>query len=133
MLYLAGLKDDYVMDGRVLTELLGGAGHPAGLQQLTTLGACYKQLNASVGTFGTDTLLASSAALAGGSGGNDTAYVSTIASLTSLAERRDPLATTIKNELDQAEFHATLPGRAAVQAQLDGCRKLLEEAAALAT
>lgn len=60
MLSAVGLSDDYVMDGRVITEVLHGNGQ---LKQTADLGACYKQLNASVGTFGTDTLLASTAAL----------------------------------------------------------------------
>ena len=71
MLYLAGLTDDYVMDGRVITQLFNGNG---GLKQTEALGGCYKQLNASVGQFGTATLVASTAALASGSGSDDTKY-----------------------------------------------------------
>ena len=50
-----------VMDGRVITEITNGG---VQLKQAAELGACYKQLNASVGTFGTDTLVAATAALA---------------------------------------------------------------------
>ena len=68
LLHLAGLEDDYLMDGRVITEVTRGGGR---LQQTVELGACYKQLDASVGQFGTDTLVASTAALASGSDSQD--------------------------------------------------------------
>ncbi|MDX6201380.1 MAG: hypothetical protein QOJ83_880, partial [Frankiales bacterium] len=129
MLRLAGLADDYVMDGRVITEILS---HDGDLGRVATLGGCYKQLNASVGAFGTDTLVASTRALAGGSAADDSAYTATDAALSSLGDRRDALASTIKGELDQAEFHdAELSGRV-VSRQLDSCQALLAQASALA-
>jgi hypothetical protein len=129
MLYVSGLADDYVMDGRVITEILRGNGR---LQQTATLGACYKQLNASVGTFGTDTLLASTAALAGGSSSNDHAFTATTAALTSLADRRDALASLVKQFLDGVEFHGVQPDHKKIGTQLASCRRLLGDAAALA-
>jgi hypothetical protein len=129
MLSVVGLTDDYVMDGRVITQVLNGNGQ---LGQTADLGACYKQLNASVGTFGTDTLLASTAALASGSGGNDSTFTNTNTALGSLADRRDALATDIKNNLDGVEFHGAHPDNRAISAQLDSCRKLIGDAAALA-
>jgi hypothetical protein len=129
MLRLAGLADDYVMDGRVITEILS---HDGDLGRVATLGGCYKQLNASVGAFGTDTLVASTRALASGSAADDSAYTATDAALSSLGDRRDALASTIKGELDQAEFHdATLSARV-VSRQLDSCQALLAQASALA-
>jgi hypothetical protein len=129
MLSLLGLTDDYVMDGRVITEVLQ---HPGGLQKTAALAACYKQLNASVGTFGSDTLQASTAALASGSASDDSLYTATAASLLSLAGSRDTLATTIKNELDGAEFHGSTPSNSTVKQQLGDCQQLLGQAAALA-
>jgi hypothetical protein len=132
MLHLTGLTDDYVMDGRVISEILGGNGNGR-LQQLAALGACYKQLNASVGSFGSNTLVASTSALGSGSATSDGSYVNTTASLSSLADRRDRLATQIKNELDGAEFHGSFPSNATVGSQLGSCQDLLKQAAALAT
>jgi hypothetical protein len=129
MLYLAGLHDDYVMDGRVITQLVRGAGR---LSRTTDLGSCYKQLNASVGEFGTDTLVAATAAQESGSAGDDSRWTSTDQALSSLADRRDALATDIKDRLDAAEFHGALPDPPAEARDLGECRSMLSEAAALA-
>jgi hypothetical protein len=129
MLYVSGLADDYVMDGRVITEILRGN---SPVQETAQLGACYKQLNASVGTFGTDTLLASTAAMARGSSSNDHTFTATTAHLTSLAKRRDALATDVKQLLDGVEFHGVQPNQKRIDVQLASCRRLLGDAAALA-
>ena len=129
VLWLLGIKDDYTMDGRVMTEILS---RPGNLNKLTNLGACYKQLNASVGSFGADTLTASTAALASGSSANDALYTNTTSALTSLADQRDAQATTIKNELNGAEFGGIIPSNGTVNSQLAGCQNLLKQAAALA-
>ena len=84
MLHLVGLADDYVMDGRVISQILSHAGQ---LRQFQALGDCYKQLNASVGRFGTDTLVASTKALASGSSTDDSAYTATDAALSWLGDR----------------------------------------------
>ena len=86
MLFVAGLTDDYVMDGRVITQLFNGNG---GLKQTEALGACYKQLNGSVGQFGTSTLVASTAALASGSNSDDTKYADIDGKLSTLGSQRD--------------------------------------------
>ncbi|MDQ1541170.1 MAG: hypothetical protein QOH29_1896 [Actinomycetota bacterium] len=129
ILYLAGIVDDYVFDGRVITELLRRDG---GLNRTQELGDCYKQLNASVGTFGSDTLVAATKALATGSSSDDAAYISTDAALSTLGSQRDTLATSIKNLLDQAEFHGAHPDAHTVSAQLQSCTNLLHQAAGLA-
>jgi hypothetical protein len=129
MLHLTGLADDYVMDGRVLTEILR---NPGGLRRVTELGQCYKQVNASVGEFGTDTLVASTRALAGGSAADDSAYTATEARLSSLADRRDAFAQTVKEQLDAVEFHGATLSRRYVDAQLGVCGALLKEAHRLA-
>ena len=105
---------------------------PGRLQPDRGSGACYKQLNASVGEFGTDTLVAATAALASGSAGDDSRWTSTDQALSSLADRRDALATDIKNRLDAAEFHGALPDPQAEARDLGECRSMLTEAAALA-
>lgn len=52
---LAGLHDDYQSDGRVITEILASPRHTRNSASLVALGQCYKQLNSSVGQFGTST------------------------------------------------------------------------------
>ena len=77
MLALLGLKDSYVTDGRVLTEILKGNALPKSLEKnkatVEKLGAVYKQIMASFGQFSMDTLTASTGALASNSAG-DTTY-----------------------------------------------------------
>jgi hypothetical protein len=129
LLHLAGLVDDYVMDGRVITEITRGDGR---LQQTAELGACYKQLNASVGQFGTDTLVASTAALASGSASQDGTVTATDTALSALGAKRDQTATAIKNDLDRLEFHSEKPDQGSLGAELTSCRGLLARASALA-
>ena len=49
LMYLTGLKDDYEHDGRVVTQLLARPDQALAAPGVSTLGACYKQLNSSVG------------------------------------------------------------------------------------
>jgi hypothetical protein len=103
LMFLTGLKDDYVEDGRVLTEdLTVKPPDPQGRFQ--PLAVCYKQLNSSVGQFGTDMLVADTAALKTGSSSNDSTYQHVLAQITSLGTQRDALATKIKGDLFKAEF-----------------------------
>jgi hypothetical protein len=106
LLYLTGLKDDYVGDGRVITEDLTSVAGSLASGPVQTLSQVYKQLNASVGTFGTATLVAATHALASQTVG-DFRYKVIEIQLASLGQRRDTLATTIKNELFGAEFNGT--------------------------
>ncbi|MDX6244821.1 MAG: hypothetical protein QOE76_2544 [Frankiales bacterium] len=129
LLHLAGLTDDYVMDGRVISQILS---HDGNLDRVQALGDCYKQLNASVGEFGTDTLVASTRALASGSAADDSAYTATDAALSWLGSHRDTLASTVKNELDQVEFHGAGINQHTANVQLASCRGLLIAAAGLA-
>lgn len=113
LMYLTGLKDDYIEDGRVITQILGqparnGLSSPAA----TALGGCYKQLNSSVGELGTATLTASTRAIESNSPG-DATYTEMDSDLTALDNARDHLAVQIKDELWQAEFanHPLNPGQ----------------------
>ncbi|MGP0026037.1 MAG: hypothetical protein ACLPKE_22185 [Streptosporangiaceae bacterium] len=103
LLYLTGLRDDYQSDGRVITQILthsNGSLRPAAV---TALGACYKQLNSSVGEFGTATLQAATAAIKSTSAG-DATYTRTDRELSALEQARDHLAELIKGELSAAAF-----------------------------
>ena len=74
-MYLTGLKDDYEHDGRVITQILDQPEPGAvGARASTALGECYKQLNSSVGEFGTATLQAATNAIESSSPG-DQAYL----------------------------------------------------------
>jgi hypothetical protein len=104
LMFLTGLKDDYIDDGRVLTEdLTVKPNDPQGRFQ--PLAVCYKQLNSSVGQFGTDMLVADTAALRTGSTSDDSTYQHILSQITSLGAERDKLATQIKGDLFDAEFN----------------------------
>jgi hypothetical protein len=106
VLYLAGLQDDYISDGRVITQILAQPNDALIPHEVARLGACYKQLNSSVGEFGTDTLIAATAAIESNSPG-DATYLQTDRILRGLEVARDRLAGVIKEELAQAEFDGT--------------------------
>ncbi len=127
---LTGLKDDYTEDGRVLTEDLTITPGQTADPEFQPLAVCYKQLNSSVGQFGTDVLEADTTALESGSTTDDSAYTNFSSQLSTLGSQRDALATTIKQELWNAEFNNTpLPSSAA--GDLTQCNADLASAAAL--
>ncbi len=110
MLALLGLKDDYVDDGRVLTEDLTVTPGKTADPRFLSLARCYKQLNSSVGEFGTDVLLADTAALKTGSASDDGTYQNVSKRIQKLGAERDALAADIKNALFGAEFgNASIP------------------------
>jgi hypothetical protein len=101
---LTGLKDDYVPDGRVITEVMKSDPDQTGQSKFQPLAVCYKQLNSSVGEFGTDILVADTGALKSGSTTDDWKYDTVRGEIELLGATRDALATRIKNELYAAEF-----------------------------
>ena len=128
-MYLAGLRDDYEHDGRVITQFLA---HPNGALRspgVAALGACYKQLNSSVGQFGTATLQAATKAIESTSAGDQT-YLRTDQVLSALERARDGLAGKIKGELEAAAFNDTPVRGAAGQAL--ACRVIIASAQHLA-
>ena len=125
IMYLTGLKDDYESDGRVISEVLSNANSALTGPSVEALGQCYKQLNSSVGEFGTDTLIASTKALESTSK-NDKTYTQTEHALAGLDQRRDKLAGQIKDALQAAAFSATPVSDAADM--LDHCNALLSQA-----
>jgi hypothetical protein len=126
ILAITGLTDDYVGDGRVLVEDLTFRPGKTDDPNYVPLARCYKQLNSSVGQFGTDVIVSDSSALKTGSGSNDSQYQTYLIQLQQLGSSRDSLATSIKNDLFQAEFNNTaLPTWAA---ELNSCNSLLHTA-----
>jgi hypothetical protein len=105
MLSVLGLKDDYVQDGRVLTEGLTQQATPPTLHSANTqkLAVLYEQLNAPFGQYSTDTLASSTTAIAG----DDSTYAARSAEIESLTTKRDALAEQIKTALNGAAFSGT--------------------------
>jgi hypothetical protein len=123
LMALVGLKDSYTSDGRVLTEIMSSPPEATQGSQFLPLAQCYKQLNSSVGTFGTDTLVADTHAIESTS----PRYGGFLSKLTALGGRRDALAATLKQELFDAEFNGqALPHNAA--GQLSECTGILSSA-----
>ena len=130
VLYLAGLRDDYVQDGRVITQIVRDPNRALSEDDVSQLGACYKQLNSSVGEFGTDTLIADTNAVESTSTGDQT-YLNTVSELRWLEVARDNLAGTIKAELNAAAFGDQRIRH--VDDQVDACKEIVRDARRLAS
>jgi hypothetical protein len=125
LLYLTGLRDDYQTDGRVISQILSAPDRALRDPSVTALGACYKQLNASVGQFAGATLAASTSAVESSTAG-DARYIAVNKALTGLDHARDALAGRIKTELSAAAFEDQ-PVRGAF-GQTVACRALIAAA-----
>jgi hypothetical protein len=128
-MYLVGLKDDYEHDGRVITQILADPNSALSGSAVASLGACYKQLNSSVGQFGNDTLQADTKAIESSSPG-DIRYLVTDKALAALDKIRDVIALKIKAQLEAAAF-GNQPIFAA-GAETFACQAVINTAAALA-
>jgi len=95
---------------------------------VASLGACYKQLNSSVGQFGALTLHAATAAIESSTLG-DARYRVVDASLAGLDKLRDSLALRVKGELEAAAFGDQPIAGAAGQTVV--CKSIISAAAAL--
>jgi hypothetical protein len=129
LIYLTGLKDDYEHDGRVISEVLSHSNRALAAPGVTSLGACYKQLNSSVGQFGAATLHAATKAIESSTPG-DTKYRTVSAALTGLDKLRDSLALRVKSELEAAAFGDRPVVGAAGQTAV--CKGIISAAGALA-
>jgi hypothetical protein len=108
MLALAGLKNDYGPDGRVITEFTQKHALPKALRKqreaLTELGLVYKEINAPFGPLSFDVLAASTRALASGSATDDATYTAISDRISSLTDDRDALAGQMRDVLNNAAF-----------------------------
>jgi hypothetical protein len=108
MLTMLGLKDDYMHDGRVLTETFRATYLPASLipppSQITfvTLAKLYKQINAPFGAFGSTTLLG--LATPGIAGTDESKYEVNENLIASFTTQRDKIAGQIRTLLENTEF-----------------------------
>jgi hypothetical protein len=128
LLYLTGLKDDYESDGRVVSEILSQPNAALSAPGVEQLGACYKQLNSSVGIFGTATLQASTQGIESSSSA-DRVYTATERALTNLDRVRDAVAGQIKFALNAAAGGHRVAG---VPAEANQCGAALVAATRLA-
>jgi hypothetical protein len=135
MLDLLGLEDTYVHDGRVLIDQLHAWAVPATLrahrETLRRLGAVYKQLNAPFGTFGMDTLVASTEAVKSGGAADDSTYTSLEDQIATLTTQRDALASQIRAALNAAASGESAINQQQAKAWIRQAEDLLDQAAAL--
>jgi hypothetical protein len=132
-LALAGLRDTYVNDGRVLIEAIETKALPQSLiahrATLLRLGNVYEQVNAAFGQFGLDLLTASTKAL---KSTDETQYESIETSIANLATQRDALASQIKGALNAAAFDGQALNEQQAKAWIAQAQSLLNQASALA-
>src|SRR2546425_4661271 len=133
ILELVGLNDDYVHDGRVISEILEGYARPLALKKSTSfvaLAQVYKQLNAPFGAFAMATLRASTKALASNDA-DDATYNSIEGQIQALTTQRNTLAAQMISLLDGAEFKGKSFGDAQAQSLIGQGQALLNQANAL--
>jgi hypothetical protein len=132
-LALAGLRDSYVNDGRVLIEAIQTKALPQSLiahrATLLRLGDVYEQVNAAFGQFGLNLLTASTRAV---KSTDETQYESIETSIANLAAQRDELAAQIKAALNAAAFDDQALNEQQAKAWIAQAQSLLDQASALA-
>ena len=135
MMELLRLRDDYTPDGRVLAEVIKPSALPGAMRVDTALvvklGDLFSQINAAVGTFGMDTLKASTVALRSDSP-KDATYTKIENELSTLGSHRDTIVTVMKAELYGAAFGGHPVNGKLANALLAAANGLLAQAAALA-
>ena len=131
---LLGLRDDYRHDGRVLFDVLAPSAVPTNGSRdaLLQLGQVYKQLDATVGAFGTDVVRADSRAAASGSASSDGRYAAFQSKLASLTSDRDALALQISQFLEAASFSGATVDQSQAQNLIQQAQQILQRAKALA-
>jgi hypothetical protein len=127
-LSLLGLDESYVMDGRVITEVTSEGEHHEDV--IAQLGADYKQLNAPFGSFGVDTLTASTKAIANT---DEVAYDRLETKIANLTLRRNDLAGAIREALNDDSFGNDGQDQQQARAWMRQAESLIAQAHALAT
>jgi len=132
LLALAGLKDSYASDGRVLFEVVESSVLPRPVADqrdlLIQLGRDYKRVNAPVGELGMSTLAAATLALEAADAAR---LAQTDAALDDLAVRRADLAGRMRAVLEGAAFSGQRVDPAQVNAMLGEAQALLGDASTL--
>jgi hypothetical protein len=126
LLTLAGLKDDYAHDGRVLFEVLENSSLPSSVVQhrgtLVRLADAYKAINAPRGALGRASLALSTRAIAS----DDATYGTYVSNITALTAQRDALAASMIRILENAAFDDQPVDEAQAASLISAARQLLE-------
>jgi len=133
ILDLVGLKDDYIHDGRLISEILLGYSTPKAVKKsgrFIALAQTYKQLNAPFGEFAMDILKSSTFALASNDAG-DATYNSVEGQIQSLTSQRDAVSAQMKALLEGATFNGQAFSDSQAQALIAQGQSLLAQAHAL--
>jgi hypothetical protein len=124
-LTLLGLKDDYVHDGRVLVENLEPHALPDSLSDSLSgyirLAQAYKQINATKGPVGVNSLVAANRAITS----DDATYAKFVAKIGAITNERDALASQMIALLNGAAFeNQRIRGDDTTEDLVDRARKL---------
>jgi hypothetical protein len=127
MLSLAGLKDDYAHDGRVLFEALDDEAVPRSLRAhkdtLSALAQAYKAINAPLGALGLRTLTGiSTTALKS----DDATYTLLEAQINAITAQRNDIAGKIIDMLEKAAFDSHSIDEAKAVRLIDDAYKLID-------
>jgi hypothetical protein len=134
ILNLVGLKDDYVHDGRLVSEVVQGFAQPAAVRKSTSfvpLAQMYKRLNAPFGEFSMAVVKSSTLALASGDANSDATYISIEGQIDSLTNQRNALAVQMIALLNGAEFNGQTFTNAQAQSLIAQGQSLIDQANAL--
>jgi len=126
MLSLAGLKDDYAHDGRVLFEMLDSEALPSRLRDdsktLSRLASAYKAINAPRGALGRQSLGLSTKGLLG----DDATFDAIESKLSAIVARRNAIAGRMIEMLEAAAFGQQSIDEGEANALIEAAGELLE-------
>jgi hypothetical protein len=129
---LVGLTDDYVHDGRVLVENLEQQALPDALKDsgpnYVNLAQAYKQINATKGSVGVNSLVAANRAITS----DDNTYAKFLAAIGKITDQRDELASEMIALLNGAAFGNKPIDEAGVDGLVERARTLVNKAEDLA-
>ena len=129
---LLGLQDNYLDDGRVITQIVDEHTLHGDDNQSSRLGDIYKQINAPFGQFATDTLAASTAAI---KSTDPLKYDSIEAKIADLTVQRNALAGQIRQSLNDSaspDRHGGSDDESQSRTWIAQAQSLLNQAHALA-
>ncbi len=125
ILALAGLKDDYTHEGRMLYEVVTSNHLPVavGLEPgvFGQLANAYKAINAPLGPLGVSTLALSTQGVLG----SNAAYKTVDVQLKQIAQQRDALSKQMIALIEGAEFNNTAPNPGTVSSLVNSANELV--------
>jgi hypothetical protein len=132
---LVGLHDDYRHDGRAILDVIdqGALAINGNRDALLQLGHVYKQLDATVGAFGTAVVKADTRAVATGSGSNDGMYLAFENQLNTLTSDRDAVALQISQQLEAAVYNQAQISDGTVTSLVQRAQSIINRAQQLAS